>query len=145
LTEPLQGASFGTSRFRSPQRFVPRRIHFIPHASRIRSAIHVDHRRTEHSLLQNHFLPQQRADSSGPLCVLLHSARRDTWHGSAIESWLPKWDRLLVIASIIVMERIYTYRYAVSQKAIFGRDIIANIVNLDAYSWPRRCASGDFD
>jgi sterol desaturase/sphingolipid hydroxylase (fatty acid hydroxylase superfamily) len=51
-------------------------------------------------------------------------------HGSAIESWLPKWDRLLVIASIIVMERIYTYRYAVSQKAVFGRDIIANIVNL---------------
>ena len=45
-------------------------------------------------------------------------------HGSAIESWLPKWDRLLVIASIIVMERIYTYRYAVSQKAVFGRDIM---------------------
>src|SRR6516164_7925229 len=49
--------------------------------------------------------------------------------GSVIESWL-KWDRLLIIAAIIVMERIYTYRYAVSQKAVLGRDIIANIVNL---------------
>jgi hypothetical protein len=49
--------------------------------------------------------------------------------GSVIESWL-KWDRLLIIASIIVMERIYTYRYAVSQKAVLGRDIIANIVTI---------------
>ena len=49
--------------------------------------------------------------------------------GSVIESWL-KWDRLLIIAAIIVMERIYTYRYAVSQKAVLGRDIIANIVTI---------------
>jgi len=50
--------------------------------------------------------------------------------GHAIESWINKWDRLVVIAAVILLERIYTYRYAVSQRALLGRDIIANIVNL---------------
>src|SRR5262249_32647225 len=50
--------------------------------------------------------------------------------GHALESWLSKWDRLAIIATIIILERIYTYRYAVSQRALLGRDIIANIVNL---------------
>jgi sterol desaturase/sphingolipid hydroxylase (fatty acid hydroxylase superfamily) len=49
--------------------------------------------------------------------------------GSVIESWL-KWDRLLALAMIVIMERIYTYRYAVSQRAVLGRDIIANIVTI---------------
>ena len=48
----------------------------------------------------------------------------------AIEQWLPKWDRLLLLVAIIGLERLYTYRYAVSQRAVLTRDIIANIVNL---------------
>ena len=51
-------------------------------------------------------------------------------HGYAIEHWLPKWDRLLLLFAIIILERIYTYRYAVSQRAMLTRDIIANVVNL---------------
>jgi sterol desaturase/sphingolipid hydroxylase (fatty acid hydroxylase superfamily) len=47
--------------------------------------------------------------------------------GASIGSWL-KWDTLLVLATIIVMERIYTYRYAISQKAVLARDIIATFV-----------------
>jgi len=50
--------------------------------------------------------------------------------GHAIEQWLPKWDRVLVLFVIVALERIYTYRYAVSQRYILHRDIIANIVNL---------------
>ena len=46
-----------------------------------------------------------------------------------VRSWL-KWDQLLLIASIIVMERIYTYRYTVSQKAVLARDIIATFITL---------------
>ena len=49
--------------------------------------------------------------------------------GASIGSWL-KWDTLLVLATIIVMERIYTYRYAVSQKTVLARDIIATFVTL---------------
>jgi sterol desaturase/sphingolipid hydroxylase (fatty acid hydroxylase superfamily) len=49
--------------------------------------------------------------------------------GSFIESWF-KWDQLLLIATIILMERIYTYRYTVSQKDVRGRDIIVTFINL---------------
>jgi sterol desaturase/sphingolipid hydroxylase (fatty acid hydroxylase superfamily) len=41
-----------------------------------------------------------------------------------------KWDRLLILAAIIIMERIYHYRYAVSQRHVLSRDVISNIVNL---------------
>jgi ornithine lipid hydroxylase len=50
--------------------------------------------------------------------------------GRAIDQWLPKWDRVSIIFAIIVLERIYTYRYAVSQRAVLTRDLIANVVNL---------------
>jgi sterol desaturase/sphingolipid hydroxylase (fatty acid hydroxylase superfamily) len=51
-------------------------------------------------------------------------------HGYAIEAWLPKWDRLLILVTIIGLERLYTYRFAVSQRSLLIRDIISNIVNL---------------
>ena len=51
-------------------------------------------------------------------------------HDYAIEQWLPKWDRLLILVTVIGLERLYTYRYAVSQRSVLTRDIIANIVNL---------------
>jgi sterol desaturase/sphingolipid hydroxylase (fatty acid hydroxylase superfamily) len=51
-------------------------------------------------------------------------------HGYALEQWLPKWDRLLLLVTIIGLERLYTYRYAVSQRSVLTRDIIANVVNL---------------
>src|SRR5579864_6092131 len=41
-----------------------------------------------------------------------------------------KWDRLLILVAIIMMERIYHYRYAVSQRHVLTRDVISNIVNL---------------
>jgi sterol desaturase/sphingolipid hydroxylase (fatty acid hydroxylase superfamily) len=56
----------------------------------------------------------------------IHIASRD----QPIEEWLPKWDRVLIIFAVIGLERIYTYRYAVSQRALLPRDLIANVVNL---------------
>jgi sterol desaturase/sphingolipid hydroxylase (fatty acid hydroxylase superfamily) len=50
--------------------------------------------------------------------------------GSAISHWLPKWDILLVIFTIIILERIYTYKYAVSQRHVLARDVIAIGVNM---------------
>jgi sterol desaturase/sphingolipid hydroxylase (fatty acid hydroxylase superfamily) len=50
--------------------------------------------------------------------------------GLAAEHWLPKWDRLLVLVAIIALERLYTYRYGVSQRYVLRRDVIANIVNI---------------
>jgi sterol desaturase/sphingolipid hydroxylase (fatty acid hydroxylase superfamily) len=65
-----------------------------------------------------------------PVLYVFFCALKVSTSGSAIENWLPKWDRLLIIATIIVLERIYTYRYTVSQRAVLGRDIISNFVNL---------------
>jgi hypothetical protein len=48
----------------------------------------------------------------------------------AIDQWLPKWDSLLIIATMIIVERIYTYHYAVSQRSVLPRDVISNVVNL---------------
>jgi sterol desaturase/sphingolipid hydroxylase (fatty acid hydroxylase superfamily) len=48
----------------------------------------------------------------------------------AIDQWVPKWDTLLMIATMIIIERIYTYKSAVSQKSVLSRDVIANVVNL---------------
>jgi ornithine lipid hydroxylase len=48
----------------------------------------------------------------------------------AIDQWVPKWDTLLILAIMVVLERIYTYKYAVSQKSVATRDVISNVVNL---------------
>jgi len=48
----------------------------------------------------------------------------------SIDQWVPKWDTLLIISTMIILERILTYKYAVSQRSVLRRDIIANIVNL---------------
>jgi sterol desaturase/sphingolipid hydroxylase (fatty acid hydroxylase superfamily) len=48
----------------------------------------------------------------------------------AIDQWVPKWDTLLILATMVVLERIYTYRYAVSQGSVQARDVISNVVNL---------------
>jgi hypothetical protein len=69
-----------------------------------------------------------------PVLYLLFSVLKVSTNGYAIEHWLPKWDRLSLIAAIILLERIYTYRYSVSQRTVLGRDIISNLVNLYASS-----------
>jgi ornithine lipid hydroxylase len=48
----------------------------------------------------------------------------------ALDQWVPKWDTLLILASMIALERIYTYRYAISQRSVLARDVISNVVNL---------------
>jgi len=65
-----------------------------------------------------------------PLLLTFYYVAHISPQGHALEQWLPKWDRLAIIVTIIILERIYTYRYAVSQRFVLGRDIIANIVNL---------------
>ena len=50
--------------------------------------------------------------------------------GQQIEHWLPRWDRLLILVAVLILERLYTYKFAVSQRAVLKRDVISNIVNL---------------
>lgn len=43
---------------------------------------------------------------------------------------IPKWDTLLIIALVVILERIYHYKYAVSQRHMLKRDFISSVVNL---------------
>jgi sterol desaturase/sphingolipid hydroxylase (fatty acid hydroxylase superfamily) len=65
-----------------------------------------------------------------PLLYLAFYGLHVSQPAQSLEQWVPKWDRVLVIFVIVGLERLYTYRYRVSQRYILGRDVIANIVNL---------------
>lgn len=65
-----------------------------------------------------------------PVLYVVFYALRVLPQGHAIEEYLPRWDRLLLIATIILFERVYTWRYAVSQRPVLTRDIVASFVNL---------------
>jgi sterol desaturase/sphingolipid hydroxylase (fatty acid hydroxylase superfamily) len=65
-----------------------------------------------------------------PVLFVLFYALRLVGRVYAIDQWVPKWDTLLILATMITVERIYTYRYAVSQKSVLPRDVISNVVNL---------------
>jgi len=47
-----------------------------------------------------------------------------------IDAWIPRWDRLTLFAVVILLERIYHYRYAVSQRYVLTRDVVSTIVTL---------------
>ncbi|HEY6258766.1 MAG TPA: sterol desaturase family protein [Xanthobacteraceae bacterium] len=65
-----------------------------------------------------------------PVLFVLFYGARLLGRVYAIDQWLPKWDTLLILAIMIIVERIYTYQYAVSQRSVLARDVISNVVNL---------------
>jgi hypothetical protein len=65
-----------------------------------------------------------------PVLYVLFSALNVWTQGQPIDPGLPRWDRLLILITVVALERLYKYRYAVSQRYVLTRDIIANIVNL---------------
>jgi sterol desaturase/sphingolipid hydroxylase (fatty acid hydroxylase superfamily) len=65
-----------------------------------------------------------------PVLFALFYALRFIGRVYKIDQWIPKWDTLLILAIMILMERIYTYRYAVSQRSVLARDVMSNVVNL---------------
>ena len=48
----------------------------------------------------------------------------------AIEQWLPEWDTFATLGVMMVVERLYTYRRAVSQRSVLARDIASTLVNV---------------
>ena len=47
-----------------------------------------------------------------------------------VDAWIPKWDRLLLFAVVVLLERIYHYRYAVSQRHLLTRDVLSTFVTM---------------
>src|SRR5436190_10559473 len=50
--------------------------------------------------------------------------------GAAWGERLPHWDVLMMLGTVTLVERLYTYRHAVSQKAMLVRDIASTVVNV---------------
>jgi hypothetical protein len=65
-----------------------------------------------------------------PMVFALFFVARLLGRTYAIDQWIPKWDTVFLIATMILVERIYTYKYAVSQRPVLARDLMSNIVNI---------------
>jgi len=51
-------------------------------------------------------------------------------HGPALNAWLPHWDALMMIGTVTLVERVYTYKNRVSQRGVFVRDVTSTFVNV---------------
>jgi sterol desaturase/sphingolipid hydroxylase (fatty acid hydroxylase superfamily) len=65
-----------------------------------------------------------------PLVFAGFYALRIATQGHPIDRWLPKWYTLLAIACMVLLERMFAYRYAVSQRPVLTRDILSSLVNI---------------
>lgn len=65
-----------------------------------------------------------------PALFAIFYALRVLTEGSPINEWLPGWFTISIIVTMIVLERIYEYKNAVSQRPVLARDLISTIVNL---------------
>jgi sterol desaturase/sphingolipid hydroxylase (fatty acid hydroxylase superfamily) len=48
----------------------------------------------------------------------------------AIDRWVPEWWTFLILFTLMIVERLYTYRYRVSQRPLLARDITSTLVNV---------------
>jgi sterol desaturase/sphingolipid hydroxylase (fatty acid hydroxylase superfamily) len=51
-------------------------------------------------------------------------------HGYPADRWLPHWDVLLILGTMIILERIYSYKHAVPQTSLLVRDLTSTFVNV---------------
>ena len=65
-----------------------------------------------------------------PVLYVACYALRRAGDGSAIDQWLPQWDTFVILGVMMVVERVFTYRYAQSQRYVLARDIASTLVNV---------------
>jgi len=65
-----------------------------------------------------------------PVLILLFYAINLLGRIYPMGQWVPKWDTLSVLAIMMILERIYTCKFAVSQRSVLTRDVLSNLVNL---------------
>ena len=63
------------------------------------------------------------------LFAALFFVRLETYD-TPIDQWLPRWDSLLMIGSLMFLERVYAHSRAVSQRHVLSRDIVSTLVNI---------------
>lgn len=67
-----------------------------------------------------------------PTVLAALAAMRILSKGQPIEHWLAKWDTLTIILVMIVLERVFRYSRAVSQRPVLPRNVVSTLVNLYA-------------
>ena len=65
-----------------------------------------------------------------PAVLAALAAMRIFAKGQPIDHWLPKWDTLAIILVMFVLERVFRYSRAVSQRPVLPRNIVSTLVNL---------------
>jgi sterol desaturase/sphingolipid hydroxylase (fatty acid hydroxylase superfamily) len=65
-----------------------------------------------------------------PALFIVFLAVRISLRAPALDYWVPNWDALPIIGTLIILERLYAYKYANSQRSLLARDIASTFVNL---------------
>ncbi len=65
-----------------------------------------------------------------PALFVVFVAAKILMKGHAVDRWLPHWDTLMIIGTVMILERLYAYKYSVSQKGFLARDITSTFVNV---------------
>jgi sterol desaturase/sphingolipid hydroxylase (fatty acid hydroxylase superfamily) len=65
-----------------------------------------------------------------PVLFAVFVAVRIATKGSSIDRWMPEWWTFLILGTLMILERLYAYKYSVSQRPLLARDITSTLVNV---------------
>jgi sterol desaturase/sphingolipid hydroxylase (fatty acid hydroxylase superfamily) len=65
-----------------------------------------------------------------PAVLAALAALRIFAKGTPLDHWLPKWDTLAIILVMLVLQQVFRYSRAVSQRSMLPRDVVSTLVNL---------------
>jgi len=65
-----------------------------------------------------------------PAVLVVFYAARIFSYDTPVDQWIPRWHTLIIIGSVVVVERLYAYSRAVSQRYVLPRDILSSLVNI---------------
>jgi len=65
-----------------------------------------------------------------PAVFAAFAALRIFARGTPLDHWVPKWDTWAIILAMLVLQQLFSYSRAVSQRSMLPRDVISTLVNL---------------
>lgn len=65
-----------------------------------------------------------------PAVFIALGALKVLGNGQPFTQWLPKWDSLMIVLVMVVLERTFRYGRAVSQRSVLPRNVVSLLVNL---------------
>src|SRR5262252_5101921 len=65
-----------------------------------------------------------------PAVLAARAALRIFAKGTPLDHWLPKWDTWAIFLAMLVLQQVFRYSRAVSQRSMLPRDVVSTLVNL---------------